>query len=122
MGKGRLARARLRMPRLTWRVLICTVGVSALLGGGTAGDLMSIGGTPAHPARARSAAQPSGQVSPQIDPGGPIIIAPDPSPAPVATTAPPPLPSPARLTPPTPPPPPVGAAALAQISYPWQQL
>jgi hypothetical protein len=122
MGKGRLARARLRMPRLTRRVLLCTVGVTAVLGGGTAGALMSIRGTPAQPARVTGAAQPPGPVSAQIDPGSPIVIAPDPSPAPVATTAPPPLPSPARLAPPSPPAPPVGAAALAQISYPWQQL
>jgi hypothetical protein len=57
-----------------------------------------------------------------VDPGGPIIVAPDPGAAPVPTTAPSLLPPPARPTPSTPPPPPIGAAALAQISYPWQEL
>src|SRR2546421_4428475 len=123
MGKGRLARARLRMPRLTRRVLLCTVAASAVLGGSTAGALMSIRGAPAHSRPTTSASHAMGDGSTRVDPGGPIILAPDPSQPPVATTAPPPLlPVPARVTPPTLPPPPVGAAALAQISYPWQQL
>jgi hypothetical protein len=83
---------------------------------------MSVGGTPIHPARAKSAAHRVGHGPLQIDPGAPIILAPDPSLPPVATTAPPPLPTPVALAPPSPPSPPVGAAALSQISYPWQQL
>ncbi|HEY3702837.1 MAG TPA: hypothetical protein VGL32_11320, partial [Acidimicrobiales bacterium] len=121
LGKGRLAKAGLRMPRLTRRVLVGTVAASAALGGGTAGALMSIGHTPTHAAPARTAHALS-QPPVSIDPGGPIVVAPDPSPP----STPPPLPSPAtppvRSTPPTPPPPPIGAAALSQISYPWQQL
>jgi hypothetical protein len=104
-------------------VLICTVAASAVLGGGTAGALMTIGGMPSHPVRTNSAARPLVQRAPHIDPGGPIILAPDSgSPAPLAATAPPPLLPLAHPIPPTPPPAPVGAAALAQISYPWQQL
>ncbi len=122
MGKGRLARARLKLPRLTRRVLLCTVAASVVLGGGTAGALMSIGRAPAHAVRARSATHPPGQGSIQIDPGGPIILAPEPTTPPAAPTAPPPLPTTAHPSPPTPPPPPIGAAALSQISYPWQQL
>ncbi len=120
MGKARLAKVRLRMPQLTRRLVVCTVAASALLGGGTAGALLSMKATPVHPLRS-SVSHALGQVI-QIDPGGRIIVDPDPSPAPAPTTTEPLLPPPAHSTPPTPPPPPVGAAALAQITYPWQQL
>jgi hypothetical protein len=121
MGKGRLAKARLHVPRLTRRVLVATVAASAALGGGTAGALLSIGHPPAHAASARTG-HALGQTAVSVDPGGPIVMAPDPSPSP--TPAPPPSPAaaPVPSTPPTPPPPPIGAAALSQISYPWQQL
>jgi hypothetical protein len=121
MGKGRLAKARLWMPRLTRRVLIGTVAASAALGGGTAGALLSIGGTPTHGAPARPA-QPIDRTPVSIDPGGPIIVAPDPNTS--STFAPPPPPGAplVRSTPPSAPPPPIGDAALSQISYPWQQL
>jgi hypothetical protein len=120
MGKAGLAKVRLRMPRLTRRVLLCTVIACAVLGGGTAGAVLSIG-TPAHRVRV-SPSRPLGQGSTAIDPGGPIILAPDPGLAPVPTTAPSLLPPPAHPSPPAAPPPPIGAAALAEISYPWQQL
>ena len=131
-GKGRSRRtwqqclAKLqawgKLPRLTRRVLLCTIAASAVLGGGTAGALMSIGRPPAHAVRGNGATHAPGSASIQIDPGGPIILAPEPTTPPAAATAPLPLPTPAHLSPPTPPPPPIGAAALSQISYPWQQL
>jgi hypothetical protein len=126
MGKGRQAEARRRMPRLTRRVLVGAVAASAALGGGTAGALMSIGGTPTHPAPATAShSHALSQTPVRVDPGGPIIVAPDPgppsTPAPPASPASAPIPS-TPPTPPPPPPPPIGAAALSQISYPWQQL
>jgi uncharacterized membrane protein YgcG len=113
--------SRLRLPRVTRRLVVCTIAASALLGGGTAGALLSINGTPVHTVRSRSASHGVRQVI-QIDPGGPSVVAPGSSPAPVPTTTEPLLPPPAHPTSPTPPPPPVGAAALAEITYPWQQL
>ena len=121
MGKTRLAKVRPRMPRLTRRVLVCTIAAAALLGGGTAGAVLATKGAPVHHAASKSASRGFGQVI-QVDPGGPVIPPPDPSPAPVPTTTEPLLPPRAHPSPPTPPPPPIGAAALAQISYPWQQL
>ncbi|HWC39719.1 MAG TPA: hypothetical protein VG476_14370 [Acidimicrobiales bacterium] len=131
MGKARLAKVRLRVPRLrlprpttsrlTRRLVVCTIAASVLLGGGTAGALLSIRGTPVHGVRSKTASHGIGQVI-QIDPGGPIVLAPDPSPAPAPTTTEPLLPPLAHPTPSSPPPPPVGAAALAEIAYPWQQL
>ncbi len=121
MGKARLAKVRLRLPRLTRRLVVCTIVASALLGGGTAGALLSINATPVHAVRSKSASHGVGQVI-QIDPGGPIILAPDPGSAPAPMTTEPLLPPPAHPSPPSPPPPPIGAAALAQITYPWQQL
>jgi hypothetical protein len=109
------------MPRLTRRVLVGTVAASAALGGGTAGALLSIEGPPNHGPPGRSGPA-IGQTPVSVDPGGPIVVAPDPSRP--STPAPPPSPL-ASLVPaarPTPPPPPIGAAALSQISYPWQQL
>jgi hypothetical protein len=121
MGKGRLAKARLWMPRLTRRVLVGTVAASAALGGGTAGALLSIGGPPSHVAPARIGHALS-QPPVSVDPGGPIIVAPDPGPPPTPAPPPSPLASLVPAAPPTPPQPPIGAAALSQISYPWQQL
>jgi hypothetical protein len=122
MGKGRLAKARARLPQLTPRLLICTAAVTALLGGGTAGALVSRGDTPWHSSGAKRAARSLGQQPIQIDPGNPIVIAPDPIAPPAASPDPSPTPPPVTQGPATPPAPPVGAAALAQITYPWQQL
>jgi hypothetical protein len=119
MRKGRLARARLWTPRLTRRVLIGAVAASAALGGGTAGALLSTGAASTHAARPAHAVD---RTPVSIDPGGPIIMAPDPNPSSPPAPPPPPGAPLVRSTPPTPPPPPIGAAALSQISYPWQQL
>jgi uncharacterized membrane protein YgcG len=122
MGKGRLAKVGARLPWLTQRLLLCTAAVSAVLGGGTAGALVSLGDVPWHSSGTKHAARPLGQQPIQIGPGNPIVVAPDPSALPAASPAPSPTSPPVWQGPPTPPAPPVGAAALAQISYPWQQL
>jgi hypothetical protein len=121
MGKGRPVEGGLRMPRLTRRVLVGTVAASAALGGGTAGALMSVHGASTHAPPTRTAHAAS-QTPVTIDPGGPILPAPAPNPPSTPALPPPPGAPLVRATPPTSPPPPIGAAALSQISYPWQQL